>query len=337
MMKTAKKVRPEDFLYASARARKLETRLSGREGSYRLCDARDAEEVRRGISDYAQGFGVAAELPPDEALDAILGQTYRDIAEMSGASGNEKVFDVFRYPYDCHNIKYALKCFIRGRTLENTLAGMYDFATVSPLAVYEAIQSEDYSALPKHMAKAAETSRAEYSRLRDPKLIDIALDRALYADMLELAGESGVDAFAEAVRLKIDLTNILTALRILRMNAGGRLLNDALIDGGTLKTERFAGLSSEEELWESLRKTEFRSIRDACGDDLSFDSVERAADDYYLSLLSKTKYLAYGPEIPAAYLSFVEYEAKNLRIIYAGKNGGVDSRELRRRLRAWWQ
>ena len=68
---------------------------------------------------------------------------------MSGASG--KVFDVFRYPYDCHNIKYALKCFIRGRTLENTLAGMYDFATVSR-SPFEAIQSEDYSALPKHMA-----------------------------------------------------------------------------------------------------------------------------------------------------------------------------------------
>ena len=43
-MKTAKKVRPEDFLYASARSRKLETRLSGR-GQLSLAAARDAEEV----------------------------------------------------------------------------------------------------------------------------------------------------------------------------------------------------------------------------------------------------------------------------------------------------
>lgn len=316
----------ERYLYATARVRALENAMIGRDGSSRLCDARSADDVRREIADR---FGAQS---ADEALELMLSRAFTEVSDMSGG---ESAFDVLRYPYDCHNIKYAVKCFIRGRSLEDTLNGMYDFAVVEPLKVYEAVSSGDYSALPKHMAAAAEAAVSEYSKNRDPKSIDMTLDSACFADMLDKAEESGIEIFVKAVKRRIDLANIVTALRVMRLG-GGRLMEAALIKGGNIDAPKLSSLTDEGALWSLLRAENYTSVAETAVTDDSFEAIEKACDACYLDLFAGTRYIAYGPEIPAAYLTKAEYEVKNMRIILAGRSSGADSRLLRSRLREWW-
>ncbi|MCR5264941.1 MAG: V-type ATPase subunit [Clostridiales bacterium] len=320
----------ERYLYATARIRALENSMIGRDGSSRLCDARSAAEAAREIAERA---GVP---DADAALESMLSRAFGEVTEMTASSDDGRAFDVMRYPYDCHNIKYAMKCFARGRSAREAISGMYGFASVDPVKVYEAASGGDASCLPANMAEAAETAASEFAKNRDPKSIDIALDAACYADMLAKADESGIDIFKKAVRLKIDLTNIVTALRVLRLG-GGRLMKAAMIKGGGLDTEKLSSLDGEGALWSLLRTSGFLPVAEAAVADDGFESIEKACDMRYLGLFSGTRYIAYGPEIPASYLTNVEYEVKNLRIILAGKTEGADPRVLRSRLREWWK
>lgn len=319
--------RAERYLYATARVRALENSMLGRDGSLRLCDARSTDEVKREITEKYGGQSA------DEALETALSRAFGEVDEMSGG---DDAFDVLRYPYDCHNVKYALKCFIRGRSAKDTLSGMYGFASVDPLKVYEAAESGDFSCLPEKMAAAAPEAFASYAKSRDPKAIDIILDAACFADMLAKAEESGLDVLKNAVRRRIDLCNIVTALRVMRLG-GGRLMTSAMIKGGNVDPSKFSSLEGEGALWSLLRAEGYLSVAEAAVADDGFESIEKACDECYLGLFAGTRYIAYGPEIPAAYLTNAEYEVKNLRIILAGKASGEDPRSLRSRLREWWR
>lgn len=65
------------------------------------------------------------------------------------------------------------------------------------------VERGDFSSLPAHMAGSAAEAADVYARTGDPQQIDLILDRACFADMLDTAqGEYSRDL----VRCKIDLT-----------------------------------------------------------------------------------------------------------------------------------
>ena len=73
----------------------------------------------------------------------------------------------------------------------------------------------------------------------NPQQVDLILDAACYADMLDAAKESGISLAVRLVETKIDLTNLMTCLRLIRMDlgsAGEAFLQESLLSGGTVAT-----------------------------------------------------------------------------------------------------
>lgn len=342
-----KKLQPTEYTYASARIRALENRMVGRERIAVLAEARSADEVMEHLAGYGlAGYGLTAPSPSEDAAtpetgdasgalrEEILTDVLRSAyAEVESTAPNPELFRYFRYPYDCNNVKAAIKCAVRGISAEGML---FDFGTVPAQEVEGLLREGKYGTFPPAMAAAIPQARQLYDKTGDPRRIDTTLDRACYEDMLAVA--AGDPTLLSWLRVRIDLTNILITLRILRMNMGGTglgFLTEALLPGGTLSADLLLAACREGEacLWSSLMPTPYEALGRVEGDPRPLSAVERAADDLYMERVRKDARAPFGAPVVAGYLVGWETAVKNIRIILAAKDAGLSPAVIRERIR----
>lgn len=319
-----------DYLYATGRLRALEKTLLSNDRLMQLLETKNDAE----LTERLREAGLEA---PDGDWEGVLSARLQGAyAEIKSLCGSDEALRLWLYPYDCNNVKAAMKGFIRGIDPHSMTV---EFGSVSADAVIGMVEKNDYSSLSPEMRKAAPRAMKEYSKTKNPQVIDLIMDAACYADMLSDARVSKVKLALKLVQIKIDLTNILTCVRILRMNSGelGKLLlRNSIIEGGTLSPETVKSYfeGGEEFLWNTLRQTEYASFAYAFGaKEASLTSVEREADNFLMDEVRSVKYVSFGPEIPMAYLLAYEYEVRNLRIVIAGKRAALDTKVIRERIR----
>ena len=339
-----KKLQPTEYMYASARIRALENRLIGRERMALLIEARSSDEVMDRLAEFglspAETDGEVTALPVGEAqsraregmLLAVLREAYQ---EVETSVPDPLVFRYFRYPYDCNNIKAAIKCAIRGISAEDLL---FDFGTVPADEVEELLREGKYDQFPAAMAAAISEAKEAFETTADPRRIDTILDRACYADMMADAAASGEETLLSWLKAKIDLTNILMTLRILRMNMGGvgaSFLEESLLPGGTLDRAFFekAYDAGEDDLWDALRPTAYAKLATVEGDPRPLSAVEKATDDLYVELVRKDAKTPFGAPVVGGYLVGCETAVKNIRIVLAAKDAELDPAVIRERIR----
>ena len=326
----------KDYLFDCARIRAKEVGLVGRDRLEELMSAKTLTETLHRLSEMGAEVVTEAETKRflrEETLLKILRTAYADVI---AASPDDKALRLWLYPYDCNNVKAAIKCFFRELDPRSM---MFEFGTLGIDEIVRMVQNGDFSALPHFMRSGASEAMSSYAKNRDPQKIDLLMDAACYADMQAAARESGV-AFAEKlVRVKIDMTNILTTVRVLRMKSGelGRLLlRDALLVGGEIDTKDLVRWceDGEETLWERLYYSTYGKLAEAVGQtDRTLSAIERCTDDCLMSYVREAKFASYGAEVLIGYLLAREYEVKNLRILLAGRELGLPTETIRERMR----
>ena len=134
----------EDYIYASTRVRALEGNMVGGERCERLAELKNAAELFRALEEYGihvdikqtsdSSRGESSETTPETAalasLEAALCGRLAAAFELAAKiTPQPELYDIFRYPYDCHNIKSALKAGFRGTDAEGIL---FSFGTIPP-------------------------------------------------------------------------------------------------------------------------------------------------------------------------------------------------------------
>ncbi len=330
-----------EYTYASARVRALETHMVGRERINALIEAKSTAEVLAKMAEYgihpAEVREGSALTPTGEMREEMLLGVLRDAyREVEAAVPDAAVFRWFRYPYDCNNIKAAMKCHIRGIQPDGML---FDFGTVPATAVMTAVREGNYAAYPPAMAAAAPRAKEAYAKTGDPCKIDTILDRACYEDMVANATESLDETLIGWLKAKIDLVNVMICVRILRMKRGDvglAFLKDTLLSGGTLEPSFFVKNydDGEEALWNALRYTPYgRVCAVADKTDGSLARLETCLDDHWMNLVREGAKMAFGAAVPGGYLIGCETSVKNMRIVLAGKDAGLSPDAIRERIR----
>lgn len=322
-----------DYIYGSAHVRALEAAIVNGDRIARLIDTKNLDEAYAQLAEYGVSMERDSEsgrIKREETLLAILKKAYGVIEELAPDS---RALRLWLYPYDCNNVKAAIKCSVRGIDPRPML---FDFGTVNVDEILSMVEKGNFDGLSPAMRMAAGEAIALYAKTKNPQLIDLTLDKACYRDMLFAAVESGDDFSLRLVRTKIDLTNVLTVIRILRMKsgeAGKALMAEAFLEGGQLSRTSLFG-KTEEALWEELRYTSYeRFVRSATEGNESLSGIERAADDFVMEIVKETKFIPVGMEVMIAFLLAHEYEVKNLRIVLAGKEAGLSPSVIRERIR----
>ena len=325
----------ENYLFGSARVRVLENGLIGREKLERLLSAPSMERC----ADLLAEFGVAVQRDEQSGSflreETLLGRLRAAYDEVGKTTGNAAFTRVFRRQYDCNNIKAAIKCFKRGVDPAQML---FDFGIIDTASVLSAVEKHDFSLLGEPFGPAANEATEAFAKTGNPQWVDLILDRACFAAMLADAQASGSAFVAELVRLRIDLTNLLTCVRLIRMKngeAGKMMLRDALIEGGTVEPSGFLDAydKGEDTFWKEIGRTNMEALSREVNDASSLTAVECASDNCWMESVRRAKMIPYGIEPLAAYLAATEYEVRNLRIVLAGIEAGLPPKTIAERIR----
>ena len=324
-----------DYLYGSAHVRVLENAIVGKERLARLVQTSSLADAYALLSEFGVSLVHDAEgkILREESLLGILKKAYLTVAELTPDS---TALRLWRYPYDCNNLKAAIKCFVR--EIDPTPM-LFDFGTVEADRLISCVEKRDFSAFPSAMQKGADEALDAYAKTRNPQSVDLILDRACFEDMRSTA-EDCKDAFTQSlVRIKTDLTNVMMTLRVLRMSmadAGRILLEQALLGDSKVGETSLLSIyeSGEDALWQSLRHSRYeRFAEQALASDMTLSTLERLADDCLMEEVKQTKFIPVGLEVMVAFLLAHEYEVRNLRIVLAGKEAGLDAATIRERIR----
>ena len=325
-----------DFMYASARVRSLENSVISREKTEHLLEAKTPSDIIAALPEY--GFelirkGEDESILREETLLSVLERAY---GEVSAMCGDMPVADFMRYQYDCNNIKAIIKCGSRGVDPKGM---MFKLGTISPDDLIESMREKDYSAIPRNMAEAIPEVLEAFASSANPQQIDLMLDRACFADMLDFATATGIDYITDLVKTRIDLLNIITCIRIIRMKmyfAAEPFMREAFLEGGSFELGFFISALEHgaEVLFSELEYSEYALLVEKSTYDSPLYIIEKVADDIWMEKAKKAKYIPFGAPVIVGYLAALEYEVKNLRIILAGKDAGLDTDVIKERLRA---
>ncbi len=323
-VKTKKKKSENEYIFASVRIRSAQNRLISSDKLLSAVNAKDASEVESLIASIEGGEAA------EEKLNAFLKEAYSFAEEISPEAS---LVSLMRYVYDCNNIKSVLKCYFRG--IECPRGEMLSEIGSIPLDTVKRLSTEkNFSDLPKNMGKAAEEALDAYAASHDPQLIDIILDKACYRDMLTAAIESGEPFAAELVKSKIDLTNILMAVRCLRMGGerASELFKRSALEGGNISRDELFGKDAAD-IAALLTGGEYSPLSELISSGASLSEIECRCDNIYMKKVKSASEIPFGASLISAYIAASEYQVKNLRMISAGKNAGLSPELLRERVR----
>lgn len=329
----AKSINTNEYMYACARIAALEGSIVGEDIIEQLLYAPSISDMILILRNSDMGKYIKDGMTVDEALSKMTDDMY---SELEDTVPDISLLNVFRCKYDCNNIKAAIKCEGRFADIDDML---YSCSVLSKEELYKAIKENDFSALPKNMARAAKEASEEFKASKDPQIVDILLDKACYLDMLELSKSD--EMIYSWVRLKIDITNLLITMRIIRMNAESNdlsLLDNALLDGGSIPQSTFTEgyLSGTEKLFSLLEYSDLSELIGRIkrsGATVSLSVAEREADNYFMELIKEAKLVSFGAASVAAYITANEYAIRNIRIVFAGKNADLPAELIKERLR----
>lgn len=319
----------DEYLYSTARFRAKAAGLPSDELFARLTEARDVDECVRQLADA--GIVIARDgqgsLAIERSLDQYLSECFDEVAY---CLPDRAMVDIFRYPYDAHNVKALLKSRVRGSDPFALLMGM---GTVSPAEAERAVREGGYEAFSSAIAASIPKAITLYSQTNDPQLLDAIVDAGCFADMLAKASLYGEFLLA-AVQTKIDSINILTALRILRMGGyASSFYAQHFIHGGKLSEEMMLKVFDEGEdaLVRALVRTPYSSLVDAFSGEgeARLSEWESACDRLYRNAIRKADSSLAGVEVLFAYLADRENEVKKIRILLTAKQAGLPSARIK--------
>ncbi len=322
-----------EYMYSSARLRSMETILVDKEMLFRITEADTVRTAAGMLSEC--GFDVKyredGTFLREKTLTRRLESAYAAVCDMECRDAVR----FMQYRYDCNNLKVLLKC---GADKEKAGEMLLPLGSVGIQDTQKAFADRDYSCFPHNMANAVREAEESLLSTSSVQGVDFIMDRACFADMKEAAEQSGIELAVSLVRIMADLANVQSVLRLFKMKrentARGLLEASYLLGGGISNSELLDALDGgEDELCAVLRRNNYDKLALEAESGAPLWKIEKSADDIIINEARRAKFLPFGAEVAIGYINAVEYEVKNLRIIFAAKNAGLDGAAIRERLR----
>jgi len=313
--------------YAIGRISVLRRQMMNGQQMERLLAAPTLAEARRTLGD----FGWTLE---DGDWESLADQKVRNaVALLKSLSTDQRVTNCFFLRYDIANLKMLLKA----RSLGITPEGLSNSGTIPVDSLRHMVTNHRYSQLPPPLQEAMDTLEKAILVKVDPLLIDMTLDKAMYQMIHDQLGEGknvGLDNYFKA---QCDIINACTLLRIRQIGEDVDRFMKALLPGGTISEKAWKdAFSAPEKLPRLLQPFGSKVVHAAEQAVASFQhlpGLEKAGDDYLLSLFIPHRHDLTGIAPLIGYLLSVEREAAAVRLIMAAKQNGFEGEPLRERLR----
>jgi len=319
------------YAFATATVRVLEAQMLSR-GT--LVDMAGAENY-----DAALDLLSAGEYAPLQGgrrlseMESILLRRRSEVRELfKELILDEAIVELLRAREDFANMRLAL----RRKLTEKPVGTDYsNDGSIGAEQFEEIFEQENYSPLPLYMQEAIERAVLAYYQEKDVRQIDYALDSAQAEYRLRRAEELKSIFLLELFRMRIDLTNIRTMLRVRFTDVERR---NVFVEGGYIEAQRFkhgldigyeaiAPLFFATPYYEVVQHgvAYFMSKR-------SFLKLEQQCEKHVTGYLKSTVQITAGPQPVIAYFLMKEHEIRMVRLVLTAKKNSLDPRLILDRL-----
>ncbi|MEN8127925.1 MAG: V-type ATPase subunit [Planctomycetota bacterium] len=251
---------------------------------------------------------------------------------------DEDIVTFLRAREDFANMRLA----IRRIVTERPLGLDYSNEGNVPAEEFEEIfEQEYYERLPVYLQEAVEAAVLGYYESKDIRRIDYEIDRCEAKWRLEQAQSIDSTFAISIVRLRIDLSNIRTMLRLKMAEREDQ--TQFFIPGGFVDSDKFKqGLDTGYEAMAQLFfATPYYELLEAAmpylRDEKSFLKLEKECEDFVKGFLKTTRSIAAGPQPVVAYFLMKEAEIRTVRMVLTGKKNSLASQLILDRLGEWIQ
>ena len=321
------------YAYATGRVRGLEMQMLSRNT---LADMANAETFEA-AADLLGGTEYALSPEADNAhIESMLLDRRKEVrAFWVSLMEDEQIVQMFRAREDFANMRLALRRVVTERPL-----GLdYSDDGAVPAEEFEDIfAAENYERLPVYLQEAVEAAVLGYYENKDIRRIDHEIDRVEARWRVARSEELGSVFGASLGRIRIDLANLRTMMRLKLAERDDRQF---FLPDGFVEIDRFVqGLDqSYDGLAGLFFATPYAELLDEgvryFKEQQSFLKLERGGEDYLMGYLKTTRFLAAGYQPVVAYLLMKEAEIRTVRMLLVGKKNGLAPQLLLDRLGTW--
>lgn len=315
----AKKVYNEyDYACAVGRLRALENHLLTAGDFEKLLAAPNTEEAVNALISF--GFEAA------DSFEEMIEKEVSNVFSLIESLGGREFLKTQRVKYDYHNLKVLT---LAQLTKQNGDGLLIDLGNISVSTLKNAVISRDYRELYENMRSAVEGAYDVYARLKDPQLVDIVFDRAMFFDLLDYAKDLPEEKIQSLIKFQIDMHNIKAFIRVRRMKKEYGFIEKVIAFGGTISPDFYINNINAPDEAGLFERTPFaRAFNEG-------KSLEMNLDNMFMEKVKALKSGAFGMAPLAAYFFMKENEIRNVRIILTCKNAGIDEEAICNRLRGF--
>ncbi len=346
----------QDYGYANARIRAMKSRLFTHLYYEKLMGMENLQDITTdmGKTEYGKDLDQAMIKYGgikgfDEALRMNIMKTFQTILKMVDGQAY-KLVKILLSRWDIINLKTILRGKNIGASSEDIISSLVPAGELDEMVLYELVKQVDVRHCIDLMATwrmpyAQPLTEAfpEYAKRRSLMPLDLALDRKYYEQAFrKLGGRSlNVGLVREIILREIDITNIMTALRLVKDEIDPNIAKKFFIVGGKEisieKLESFLDMDSIEDVVADLSRTIYGDILEKHMDDYfetgSLVRLERSMEETVVRKgisMFRADPLSIGLII--GYIWAKYNEITNLRIIARGKVVGMPEKKMREAL-----
>ena len=323
-----------DYCFITTRLRTLETQMLNHERMELMLESSDTEEAGRILQEC--GYSEISDFSAEGVEAALSAEREKSFSDIAFFAPDQRIVDIFRIKYDYHNAKVLLKAEALGLDSRRLLS---EAGRLPARQLSQALLTSYFIGIPLKLQYAIIEAREILGATRDPQLADSLLDRAYYAEMHELAQQTGSIFLEDYIRVCIDAANLKSAVRSARIGKGADFLRSMLHEGGTVDITRIIELmvsgSSVEDFYATTNFKEAAAVAQAVisGESGAITEFERLTDNAVSAYLAKARFIPFGEQPVIFHLAAKEVEFTAVRIIISGLAAGTDKNTIRERLR----
>jgi V/A-type H+-transporting ATPase subunit C len=325
--------RPDtDYLFLSASIRARESKMLTADKLGRIADAgsfADAAKllVECGFPDMSSFDAAGVE----SALSQRRTELFEEFARNEVAV---PIVDMFRLIYDYHNVKVLVK----STAVEIDASKIMSLSgRVSPGVLEDAFVADEHTSIPTTLSSALEACSGILRRTGNPQLSDIAADRAYFKELSDMGTSFGNPFIEGYIKLLIDVANLKTFVRAVRIGKDADFIKNALIPYGNADVSAIAAIAhSGDGIAEVFNSTYLANIAPLAVTAIKGGSqteFERQCDNAPNAYLSAAKLGSFGPAVVFTYLAELEWETVAVRMVLTGKLMNIRSDITKERLR----
>jgi V/A-type H+-transporting ATPase subunit C len=321
------------YPFAGARIKAMENALITKEKLNRIIEAKDFDMAMRILTEigYAQPMPVGATF--EQMIEKELAATDALLLEVSP---NDTFIKIMRAEKDYHNLKVLIKLLMQDRSLEEAELSPGNIAIDT---LRRAIAENNYYELPPHMTDAMFFIDKRFAVALDASIIGVAMDRAYAKEIEELMAQMNDELVIKYFNAYFDLSNIIAFMRIKISGHTKESFEDAHLHGGVIDKRTFSDAFdlADESILGALAKGDYAAVLAPAFDEYQKTGrlymMEKAKDDYLLSLVKKHRHDMFGVAPIMCYYIAKQREAAAIRMVMTAKLGGIDEQVVTKRVK----